>query len=59
MAKMGQEQVVPATRAVLRRVSEALDVPATILAKEVQHWNNSALNQLHDLLESMAEQLGV
>lgn len=58
MAKMGQEQVVPATREVLRRVSESLDVPVTVLAKEVAHWNNVALNQLHDLLQSMAEELG-
>lgn len=58
MAKMGQEQVVPATREVLRRVSESLDVPVTVLAKEISHWNNVALNQLHDLLHSMAEELG-
>ena len=58
MAKMGQEQVVPATREVLRRVSDALDVPVTVLAKEMSHWNNVALNQLHDLLARMAEELG-
>lgn len=58
MAKMGQEQVVPATREVLRRVSESLDVPVTVLAKETAHWNNVALNQLHDLLVRMAEELG-
>ncbi len=58
MAKMGQEQVVPATREVLRRVSDALDIPSTVLAKEIAHWNNVALNQLHDLLARMAEELG-
>ncbi len=58
MAKMGQEQVVPATRVVLRKVSEALDVPVTVLQKELAKWNNVALNQLHDLLQAVDREIG-
>lgn len=59
MAKMGQEDAVPATRKLLTRVSEALDVPVTVLMKESARFNNVALNQLHDVLEKVAEELGV
>jgi len=58
MAKMGQEQVVPATRVVLRKVSESLDVPVTVLQKELAKWNNVALNQLHDLLQAVDREIG-
>ena len=59
MAKLGQEEAVPKTRILIRKLGDALDVPTTVLVKESQHINNSALNQLHDLLAEVQEQLGV
>ena len=59
MAKMGQEQAVPATREIVRRVSDALDFEGTtVLQKELANFNNVAVNQLHDLLQTVAEELG-
>ena len=59
MARMGQEDVVVATRNVLRGIAEALDVPVTVLQKELAKWNNVALNQLHDLLKAASTEIGV
>lgn len=58
MARLGQEDVVPATREVLRRVASFYDVPTTVLQKELAKWNNVALNQLRDVLDAVAEDLG-
>ncbi len=58
MGNLGNEDAIPATRKVLRRVSEAVDVPVTVLSKEAAHFNNSALNQLNNLLEAVASELG-
>ena len=54
MAKLDKDEAVRANRILLREIDP--DNRYTIWEKEMQHMNVSVLNQIHDFLESIADQ---